>query len=124
MSTWSSIWKGGVLEVLSTTILVTYTSMAPVASFSLSWPSGRSRTVPLTMIGHSERMVSASWNVSSSQTSGSNSSWVTPSRSRRSTKIRPPWSRLCQTQPVSVTSSPMLASRSSPQVCVCMLNAM
>ena len=117
---WSSIWKGGVTEVLSTSSSLTRTSMRPVASFSLSWPSGRSRTVPVTLMGHSERMVSAAWKAVPPECSGSKETCVTPARSRRSTKIRPPWSRRCQTQPVSVTVWPMFSARSSPQVWVCM----
>ena len=35
--------------------------------------------------------------------------------------LRPPWSRRCQTQPVSVTCWPMCSRRSSPQVWVCMV---
>ena len=68
----------------------------------------------------SGRMVSAMWKASPAACSGSNVHCVMPSRSRRSTKMRPPWSRRRETQPVSVTSSPMLAARGSPQVRVCM----
>ena len=54
----------------------------------------------------------------SGASSGWNTTCTTPSRSRRSMKVTPPWSRRCATQPQSVTSSPAWSSRSSPHACV------
>ena len=73
--------------------------------------AGNLWSAPMT---HSPRMVDAIA-VASGCASGSNTSWVMPSRSRRSMKIRPPWSRRFCTQPKRTTSRPMSLARSSPQ---------
>ncbi len=52
------------------------------------------------------------------RTSSSNTTWVTPSRSRRSMKTAPPWSRRLLTQPKRTTSLPTSAWVSSPQLWV------
>ena len=119
VSSWSSIWKGGVLEVFRTSILVQSTSTSPVARLGLVCPSMRWRTSPSTRMGHSGRTVSAAAKTSGEHRSGSKNICVRPSRSRRSMKMRPPKSRRARTQPVSVTLWPMLSARSSPQVWVC-----
>ena len=49
--------------------------------------------------------------------SGWNTSCTTPSRSRRSTNVTPPWSRRRATQPHSVTSGPASPPRRSPHAC-------
>ena len=116
----SSIWNGGVTDVLRTSAWSVRTSISPVASLVLVVSSPRARTTPWILMGHSGRIVSAILKASPSECSGSKVSCVMPSRSRRSQKIRPPWSRRRLTQPVRVTSSPTFSRRSSPQVRVCM----
>ena len=44
--------------------------------------------------------------------------WVTPSRSRRSMNVSGPKSRFFATQPISTTCRPLVLSRSSPHECV------
>ena len=83
----SSIWKGGVLLVLMTSMSLMRTSTSPVSRRGLYMSSGRARTTPVTEMGHSGRMVSATEKVSAPESSGSKVHWVRPSRSRRSTKI-------------------------------------
>ena len=63
-------------------------------------PSGRGRTVPVTATQNSLRSVSAIAKVAAR--SGSQTTCTRPSRSRRSMKMTPPWSRRRWTQPVSV----------------------
>ncbi len=48
----------------------------------------------------------------------SNTSWVVPYLSRRSTNVTPPWVRIVSIHPHSVAVLFASVSRSSPQVCV------
>ena len=77
------------------------TSISPETRFGLAPPSGRSRTRPVTRITNSLRSDSAAANVAAR--SGLKTICTRPSRSRRSTKMTPPWSRRRCTQPISVT---------------------
>ena len=79
-----------------------------------SIPSGRRRTRPLTAIQYSARRRWACWWVCG-LISGSKTTWVIPSRSLRSIKITPPWSRRLNTQPIRVTSWPRWVVLNSPQ---------
>src|SRR5713101_2199394 len=87
----SSSWKGGVSEGLRISIACASTSTSPLAIFGLVVPSGRRRTTPVTFRTNSLRMRSAVAKVS--LRSGSDTTCASPSRSRRSMKITPPWSR-------------------------------
>ena len=80
-------------------------------------PSSLRVTVPETWTTHSFRSVAAVlW--ASEACSGLNTICAMPSRLRRSTNIRLPWSRLRWTQPASVTVVPTCSGRSAPQLMV------
>ena len=116
----SSIMKGGVFDSFRTVSSVTITSISPVGSFVFVVFSGRGETFPVTAMTYSLRTSPAIlW--ASAATSGLKTTWVMPSRSRRSTKISPPWSRRVWTQPINVTCRPNSRLFSSPQVCVFLL---
>src|SRR5689334_7489133 len=92
---------------------VAFTSISPVfiLGFTLA---PRETTFPRMPTHHSRRSVPASsWAVFSM--SGSKTTWVRPSRSRRSMKTAPPWSRRLLTQPKRTTVWPMSALVSWPQ---------
>ena len=97
----SSSGKGGVCAVLRISMSCASTSISPETRFGFAPPSGRSRTSPVTRITNSLRSDSAAANVSAR--SGLKTICTRPSRSRRSTKMTPPWSRRRCTQPISVT---------------------
>jgi hypothetical protein len=67
--------------------------------------SGRGSTSPRTRITSSARSDCESL-AASPHSSGRKTIWVRPSRSRRSMKITPPWSRVVWTQPIRVTDEP------------------
>ena len=75
--------NGNGADVFSTSTEVTSTSTSPVTRLGLSLPSGRRETTPSTLSTYSLRNASKS-------ASSWNTHWVTPSRSRRSTKATPP----------------------------------
>src|SRR3954464_2900487 len=112
----SSSWNGGVTDGFSTVSSWHSTSILPLLRLSLVVPSGRARTKPLTCTQNSLRKPSAVLNISAR--SGSHTTCTYPSRSRRSTKITPPWSRLRLTQPHRVTVWPIRASVTRPQYVV------
>src|SRR5439155_21302463 len=86
-------------------------------SFGFTVSGERRCTRPRTRITYSERSAPAfSWQARS--VSGLNTICTSPSRSRRSTKITPPWSRRRCTQPPSTTSSPTRWAVISPARCV------
>ena len=116
----SSMENGGVTEVLSTSMALARTSMSPVSMLGLTASAARSRTLPVTFSTNSRPRCSALEKSSAETQSGSTTTWVYPQRSRKSQKMRPPWSRLCHAQPVSTTSLPTSSLRSSPHVAVCM----
>jgi hypothetical protein len=91
--------------------------MSPVASFAFSVPGRRFTTVPTTLTTNSIRIWLAA-SCASGASVRSITTWVIPWRSRRSRKIRPPWSRRRFTQPESRTAAPASDVRSSPHVCV------
>src|SRR6266508_3566596 len=91
--------------------------MAPVASLGFSVPGGRAVTEPRTARTNSPRTVSALAWLSPAEP-GLKTHWVMPSRSRRSTKISPPWSRRRKAQPISVTVLPTSPAPSAPQLWV------
>ena len=93
-------------------------SMSPVAMLGLVRPSPRLRTAPVTATTYSERAASAlAW--AAGETSLSRTTWVMPVRSRRSRKMRLPWSRRRLTQPMRVTVSPELVLRGVRRRCAC-----
>ncbi len=101
----SSKTNGGVCDRFKILSSETITSISPVFMLGLIMPSGLSTTVPRTASTNSLRMAWAlSW--TALLNSGLKTTWVIPSRSRKSTKITPPWSRRRSTQPMSTTSSP------------------
>ncbi len=100
------------MEELSTSTDATCTSTLPVSMAGFSVPSGRLTTFPFTSITHSGRICSAVMKLSAF--SGSKRHCTMPVRSRRSTKMMPPWSRRLATQPAKTTSSPTWVSRNSP----------
>jgi len=78
---------------------------------------GRSRTTPSTCTANSPR-TSAATACTSGWSSLLTLTCVSPYRSRRSKKTRPPWSRWRWTQPARRTVCPQCEARSSPQVWV------
>ncbi len=89
------------------------TSISPVGILGLR-PAPRSTTVPVTPMQNSERS-SPAWVCVSRLTLGSNTIWVKPPRSRRSTNTQPPWSRREETHPNRTTFWPTSAARRAPQ---------
>ena len=75
-----------------------------------SRPSPRRRTLPLTATTYSERAASAFW-CAGAEISLSRTIWVMPVRSRRSRKMRLPWSRRRLTQPIRTTSWPSVRAK-------------
>src|SRR5438132_5841421 len=92
-------------------------SISPVARLGFSVPGGRAATRPETCITSSPRNVCACF-ANRAFSSGRKTTWVSPSRSRKSMKMTPPWSRVTFTQPASMTSLPMSPLRSELQSCV------
>ena len=77
-------------------------STSPVGMLGLARPAPRLRSTPVTATTYSGRAASAlAW--ASGETSLSRTTWVMPVRSRRSRKMRLPWSRRRLTQPMRVT---------------------
>ena len=100
----SSIGNGGVSARPAPRGRSAATSTSPVASAGFGMPSGRARTVPVTRDDVLRRAASWAAACASGASSGWNTTCTTPSRSRRSMKVTPPWSRRCATHPHSVTS--------------------
>jgi len=98
----SSSWNGGVTDAFRISSSWHSTSIWPLRMFGFSVPSGRRRTLPVIRTQNSLRTRSATWNMSAR--SGSQTTWARPSRSRRSMKMTPPWSRRRWTQPKRVTT--------------------
>ena len=91
-------------------------SLSYVANFMqmmFSVPAGRARTLPTTFRQNSLRTPSAVLNISAR--SGSQTICTRPSRSRRSMKMTPPWSRRRWAQPISVTVWSSSFSLTRPQ---------
>ena len=80
-------------------------------------PAGLCSIIPVTWMTYSGRVWTAI-SCASGETSGLNTTWVRPQRSRMSMNIRPPCERRRCTHPASVTVWPALAGLSSPQLCV------
>ena len=112
-----SISKGGVSARASTVSDRAFTSTSPVASFGFTMSGARRATSPSIWMTNSLLSDSASLKAFSLR-SGEKTTWTSPERSRRSTKISPPWSRRAFTQPESFTSAPSRSARSSPHECV------
>ena len=98
----SSRGKGGVSEVFKISIFFARISISPLIKESFTVPSGRRRTRPVILRTYSLRARSPTWKASA--LSGSQTTWTTPSRSRKSMKITPPWSLLRWTHPNKFTS--------------------
>jgi hypothetical protein len=113
----SSSGKGGGLATFRMRSSRTTTSTSPVASFGFTASGSRGSTRPTTQSTHSFRIACAR-SCASGAVSGLKTIWPRPSRSRRSMKITPPWSRRRCTQPQSTTSLPTCSRRSSPQASV------
>jgi hypothetical protein len=109
----SSSWNGGVTLGFSTSSSCASTSILPLVRLAFSVPAGRGRTLPTALRQNSPRTSSAILNISGR--SGSQTICTSPSRSRRSMKITPPWSRRRWAQPISVTVWPISASLTRPQ---------
>ena len=110
----SSIAKGGTEALFRIRSSRALTSIVPVGRFALIVSSLRRSISPRTIRTHSERSAWArAW--ASGADSGRKTIWTSPVLSRRSTKIRPPWSRRRWTQPASTTSSPTREDITSPQ---------
>ena len=116
-STSSSTGKGGVSDSETTSTVVAATSTWPVARPGLAVPSGRRRTVPATRTTDSS-FTSAATACADGASWGWATTWTIPSRSRRSRKTTPPWSRLRATHPASNTSRPASSCRSPPHMSV------
>src|SRR5664280_3737743 len=108
-----SISKAGVLALLRMSSAVTLTSTSPLGRLGLTVSGERATTTPRAAITYSGRTCSAAA-CASGASDGSNTSWTRPLRSRRSTKISPPWSRRRATQPARRTSRSTSVTRSSP----------
>ena len=75
---------------------------------------GAAADFPLTATTNSGRAASAlAW---AAAIFSSTTIWAMPERSRRSRKMRPPWSRRRLTQPIRTTSCPASSARSSPHI--------
>ncbi len=109
----SSSWNGGVTDGFSTRISCARISISPDFIVGLTVPSGRLRTTPRTSTQYSLRSDSAVANVSAR--SGSQTICAMPSRSRRSMKMTPPWSRRRCTQPSSTTGCASCSAVTRPQ---------
>ncbi len=93
---------------------VAATSHWPVAMASLTVPSGRGRTRPLTASTYSWRKSPAlRWR--SPPSSGLTTTCTTPVWSQSSKKMMPPRSRRRRSQPLSTTSRPSWGVPTSPQ---------
>ena len=108
----ASIGNGGVSDSERMRIAFALTSKFPVVRFSLDAPLLFSST-PVTAIQNSARNFPAFAKASLPQSSSSKTICKSPERSRRSTKIRLPLFLLFCTQPITVTSSPILALTTS-----------
>ena len=109
----SLIRNGGVLREFKISMRVTCTSISPVAMRGFSVPSGRAATTPRIASTNSERTCCVTA-MRLRRFLRVKNALPEPDRSRRSTKITPPWSRLVCAQPMSVTSRPISPARSVP----------
>ena len=96
--------KGGVADGVEDLDLVRQHLDLAARRSAFTVPSGRRRTLPVTCSTNSLRTRSAVAKVSAR--SGSQTTCARPSRSRRSMKITPPWSRRRCAQPQRVTVWP------------------
>src|SRR5688572_24301437 len=112
----SATGNGGVFDSLRTVSVDTTTSTSPVSSLALAVSAERRRTVPCTPMTNSDRsrlaLAIACWS------SLSNTTCVTPPRSRTSMNSSPPRSRTRWTHPSRVTLAPTSEERNAPQVWV------
>src|SRR6188474_936524 len=108
--------KGGVTAGFRISSSCASTSISPLFRLELIVPSGRRRTTPVTRSTNSLRTRSAVAKVS--LRSGSLTTCTSPSRSRRSMKITPPWSRRRWAQPKRVTALPRYRVSVLPQYSV------
>ncbi len=89
-------------------------SISPVGILGLMASASRRRTLPTAATTYSGRTCSPlAW--PSGVSSLSSTIWAMPVRSRRSRKMRLPWSRRRFTQPIRTTCWPAWAARNSPQ---------
>ncbi len=108
-----SISKGGVSASASSSASLTLISTSPVGSFGLTVSGSRFTTAPAALRTSSARSLWPSSNAPPAS-SGLKTSWTSPVRSRRSMKIRPPWSRRRCTQPATLASDPTRSDRIWP----------
>jgi hypothetical protein len=94
--------RRGLVEDLD---LLDLASTSPLASFGFTVPSSRRWTVPVTLSTNWFRTCSAI--LKTSVRCGRQTTCASPSRSCRSMKITPPWSRGRLAKPHSVTLWPM-----------------
>ena len=110
----SSIGKGGVFASDRTRISRASTSTSPVASFGFTVSAERADD----LADHGDHVLARAGRPAAcavGDTSGRATTWQIPSRSRRSMKTTPPWSRRVAAQPIRVTVWPTCSSRSAPQ---------
>ena len=111
----SSISMGGVSLALKILNSVTRTSSEPVFMFGLTMLPVRATSLPRIASTYSERIFEARAKSSAGSVLESNTTCISPVRSRSCTKISAPRSRRTFVQPISVTSLPRSASVSSVQ---------
>src|SRR5512137_218084 len=116
VSIWSSMGNGVGSLRLKISTSVPWTSISPVLRRGFTLVP-RETTLPRMPTQYSSRTFSAT-SCTSGRTSSSKTTWVTPTRSRRSMKTAPPWSRRLLTQPKRTTSLPMSSFVSWPQLWV------
>jgi len=109
----SATGKGSGWALLSTVRADTSTSIEPDARRGLTVSGERRTTAPRMAITDSACRWEACRN--SSSCSGCITNWQIPVWSRRSMKIRPPWSLIRWTQPARLTSSCLSSSPREPQ---------
>ena len=97
----------------------TTNSILPVGMLGFTKSGSRSRMVPVAFKTNSSRTVSAS--LKDFSVSGVTTNWMMPVWSRRSIKIRPPWSRRELTQPSTVTCLPKKSCKVSTKILILLL---
>src|SRR3954447_1312635 len=107
----SSTGNGGVSASLSTPGAAAAPGTSRVGSASLTVPSGRCRTFPVTRTTYSLR---TRWTSAPTSSPGSTTTCRMPATSRTSRNTTPPWSRRPSTHPQTTTSRSMSVVRRSP----------
>lgn len=106
-------------DLLSNVSSLTTSSMVPVAILGLTSSGARSRILPVAWRTNSSRTDSAK--LKASLVSGVMTSWMMPVWSRKSIKMRPPWSRRELTQPSTITCLPKKLCKSFAKILISIL---